>query len=175
MATRASTAASPSDEIFFSNSGVSLCLLVNRRARAMRVIDFRSGPSPTKRIFVMSLARREGVERVYTLVERDECGTWAKMGFTREGNIPGFYKRSDAFVLGAIVPPNEGSDDLEQSGLRPVFSENTEDTETERLYQHTRKVAKDRENLPPLVAKVQPARDPDLQKAITAAVKSGRA
>src|SRR5688572_5497296 len=107
MATRASTSASPSEEIFFSNSGVSLCLLVNRRARAMRVIDFRSGPSPTKRIFVLSLARREGVDRVYTLVERDECSTWAKMGFAREGNIPGFYKRSDAFVLGAIVPPAE--------------------------------------------------------------------
>jgi hypothetical protein len=98
------------------------------------------------------------------------------MGFAREGNIPGFYKRSDAFVLGAMVPPNDSGDDLEQSGLRPAYTaDGAEDTETERLYQHARKVAKDREALPPFVAKVQPARPADVQKAVAAAVKSGRA
>ena len=33
------------DEVFFQNEAVSLCLLVNRRARTMRVIDFRAGPT----------------------------------------------------------------------------------------------------------------------------------
>jgi hypothetical protein len=93
------------DEIFFQNEAVSLCLLVNRRSRVMRVIDFRAGPSSAKRLFVLSLAQREGVEKVYTLVERDEVQTWLKLGFTKEGNIPGFYKRSDAFMLGCGVPP----------------------------------------------------------------------
>jgi hypothetical protein len=93
------------DEIFFQNEAVSLCLLVNRRTRVMRVIDFRAGPSSAKRLFVLSLAQREGVEKVYTLVERDEVQTWLKLGFTKEGNIPGFYKRSDAFMLGCGVPP----------------------------------------------------------------------
>ena len=88
------------DEIFFSNDAVSLCLLVHRRAKTMRVIDFRAGPSDRKRQLVLKLAQREGVEKVYTLVERDEVGTWTKLGFTKEGNIPGFYKRSDAFLLG---------------------------------------------------------------------------
>lgn len=99
------------DELFFSNESVSLCLLVNRRAKTMRVIDFRAGPSEAKRKFVHALAKREGVEKMYTLVERDEVGTWAKLGFIKEGNIPGFYKRSDAFMLGclpsAYVPPAE--------------------------------------------------------------------
>ncbi|WP_394844117.1 hypothetical protein LZC95_44575 [Pendulispora brunnea] len=90
-------------EIFFQNDSVSLCLLVQRRTKTMRVIDFRAGPTPAKRTFVLSLARREGVEKVYTVVERDEVSTWVKLGFTKEGNIPAFYKRSDAFLLGCSV------------------------------------------------------------------------
>ncbi len=93
------------EEVFFQNEAVSLCLLVNRRARTMRVVDFRAGPSHAKRLFVLSLAQREGVEKAYTLVERDEVATWVKLGFAKEGNIPGFYKRSDAFLLGCTVPP----------------------------------------------------------------------
>src|SRR5579872_1855769 len=93
------------EEIFFQNDAVSLCLLVNRRARIMRVVDFRAGPSEAKRLFVLTLAQREGVEKAYTLVERDEVQTWTKLGFAKEANIPGFYKRSDAFLLGCVVPP----------------------------------------------------------------------
>src|SRR5499427_11102402 len=91
------------EEVFFQNEAVSLCLLINRRVRTMRVIDFRAGPSNAKRMLVLNLAQREGVEKVYTLVERDEVGTWVKLGFAKEGNIPGFYKRSDAFLLGCSV------------------------------------------------------------------------
>ena len=39
----------PVDEIFLQNDAVSLCLLVNRRAKTMRVVDFRAGPTPAKR------------------------------------------------------------------------------------------------------------------------------
>ena len=91
------------EELFVQNPAVSLCLLVNRRARTMRVIDFRAGPSQAKRTFVLDLARKEGIEKVYTLVERDEVGTWLKLGFAKEANIPGFYKRSDAYLLGTTV------------------------------------------------------------------------
>src|SRR5258708_13641118 len=92
------------EEIFFQNDAVSLCLLVNRRARIMRVIDFRAGPSEAKRLFVLTLAQREGVEKAYTLVERDEVQTWTKLGFPKEANIPGFYKRTHAFLLGCTAP-----------------------------------------------------------------------
>src|SRR5580700_3110196 len=88
------------EEIFFQNEAVSLCLVINRRARTMRVVDFRAGPTSAKRLFVLSLAQREGVSKIFTLVERDEVQTWVKLGFAKEGNIPGFYKRSDAFLLG---------------------------------------------------------------------------
>ncbi|AKU97098.1 hypothetical protein AKJ09_03762 [Labilithrix luteola] len=89
--------------MFVQNEAVSVCLLLNRRTKTMRVIDFRAGPSHAKRLFVLKLAQREGIEKVYTLVERDEVSTWIKLGFTREANIPAFYKRSDAFILGCAV------------------------------------------------------------------------
>lgn len=91
------------EEMFVQNESVSLCLLLNRRTKTMRVIDFRAGPSHAKRLFVLKLAKREGIEKVYTLVERDETHTWMKLGFAKEANIPGFYKRSDAFLLGVGV------------------------------------------------------------------------
>src|SRR5579859_902262 len=75
------------DEVFFQNDAVSLCMLVNRRTRTVRVIDFRAGPSTAKRNFVISFAQREGLEKIYTLVERDEVSTWLKMGFAKEGSI----------------------------------------------------------------------------------------
>ncbi|MEO6418076.1 MAG: hypothetical protein ABIP39_01615 [Polyangiaceae bacterium] len=91
------------EELFFTNAAVSLCLLVHRRAKTMRVVDFRAGATSAKRLFVLSFAHREGIEKVYTLVERDEVSTWTKLGFTKEGAVPGFYKRSDAYLLGCTV------------------------------------------------------------------------
>ena len=91
------------DEVCFQNEAVSLCLMINRRAQLMRVIDFRSGATEAKRSFVLAFARREHVAKVYTLVERDEAASWAKLGFAKEANVPSFYKRSDAFILGCMV------------------------------------------------------------------------
>ena len=132
MATRPNIATTGSDEILFQNDGVSLCLLVNRHAGTLRVVDFRSGPHPAKRLFVMSLARREGVERVYTLVERDEVSTWARLGFQREGSIPAFYKRSDAFILGALVEDFEDRSHI--SGVQPIAAIEGPEALVERTY-----------------------------------------
>lgn len=92
-----------SDELLFHNDTVSVCLLVNRRHKHLRVIDFRAGPTLAKRNFILMAAKREGIDKVFTLVERDEVSTWMKLGFTREGSIPGFYKRSDAWIMGIVV------------------------------------------------------------------------
>src|SRR6202041_2406135 len=63
------------EEVFFQNDAVSLCLLINRRAKTMRVVDFRAGPTLAKRKLVLELAKREGMEKAYTLVERDELAS----------------------------------------------------------------------------------------------------
>jgi len=93
----------PNPEVVIERRGIYLCLLVNRAQRAMRVIDFRSGPSQDKCRLILEVARQHAVERLFTLVERDEVSAWARLGFTREGCIPGFYKRSDAYVLGSLL------------------------------------------------------------------------
>jgi hypothetical protein len=178
------------EEVFFQNEQVSLCLVINRRARTMRVVDFRAGPTSAKRLFVITLAQREGVDKVYTLVERDECATWVKLGFAKEGNIPGFYKRSDAFLLGCTVPPPGRAKALErplpedvplESEMRLTVAEpagppvlTAGHDAMERTILTAKKGLKDFEKaVPP--AKVTQITEADSKKAVAAALRSGRA
>lgn len=167
MATKA-VATTKSDELLVTRDGVSLCLLLNRRAKTMRVIDFRSGPQPSKRKVVLETARREGIERVFTLVERDEVATWTRLGFARAGSIPGFYKRSDAWVLSS---PVEGADDdPDKSGLRLAVTPPLDPSaQYEGQYQHARKLAKEWDAAPRAQVKVVPARDADVARALASA------
>jgi hypothetical protein len=180
------------EEVFFQNEAVSLCLLINRRARTMRVVDFRAGPTTAKRLFVLTLAQREGVEKAYTLVERDEVATWVKLGFAKEGNIPGFYKRSDAFLLGCAVPPPGRAKSLErvaedvpsQSEIRLTVAEPSTPSgpvpmtpaqeRMERTILTAKKHLKDFDKVVP-VAKVGQVGEGDSRKAVAAALRSGRA
>lgn len=167
------------EEMFVQNETVSLCLLLNRRARTMRVIDFRAGPSHAKRIFVLRLAQREGIEKIYTLVERDEVGTWMKLGFAKEANIPGFYKRSDAFLLGCTA-----AEALLQSEQHLAFDEDDADRAPEPSPAHDRmektivqakkavKSLLDRQ-LPP--TKLTIIKEADARKTTEKALKTGRA
>jgi len=180
------------EEIFFQNDAVSLCLLVNRRSRVMRVIDFRAGPSNAKRLFVLSLAQREGVAKVYTLVERDEVQTWQKLGFAKEGNIPGFYKRSDAFILGCSVPPpgrartlpvTQPDDVPMQSEMRLAAAEPAAATpplseghlRMERTILLAKRAAKELAAKPLPPAKAAVIGEAQARKAVAAAQRSGHA
>lgn len=91
------------EEVHFRSDSAFLCLLVNRRSKLVRVIDFRSGALPAKRLFIQSVAKREGIDKVITLVEKDEVSSWTRVGFSREGTIPGFYKRSDGHLCGCVI------------------------------------------------------------------------
>ena len=174
------------EEIFFQNEAVSLCLLVNRRARTMRVIDFRAGPTHAKRLFVLSLAQREGMSKVYTLVERDEVQTWMKLGFAKEGNIPGFYRRSDAFLLGCSATPGRRVAEATDPEEIPVQSEmrlavagsapplTAAQEQMERTIAAAKRGLKDG-NVALPYAKIAPAAPAETRKAVTAALRSGRA
>lgn len=186
------------EEVFFQNDAVSLCLLINRRARTMRVVDFRAGPTNAKRMFVLSLAKREGVEKAYTLVERDEVATWVKLGFAKEGNIPGFYKRSDAFLLGCSVNSASMNAPREaaplHSEIRIAVRGRVETTQmvvdddkpeepvvdtahefAERTLMQAKKHAKELVDKPLPAAKVSPIKEADAKKPVEKALKSGRA
>ncbi|WP_437929188.1 hypothetical protein WMF37_07930 [Sorangium sp. So ce291] len=176
-----STSSSGVDELLFRNDAVSLCLLVNRRHRTLRIIDFRAGPTPSKRSFVLSAAKREGVEKIFTLVERDEVPTWTRLGFVREGSIPGFYKRSDAWILGAVV-----------SEMSPSLREESDDDEgaegegegkagspavllAERTIARARRLLRESEGRPLPAIKIAPASGQELRRAVAAAQRAGRA
>jgi len=52
----------------------------------LRVIDFRAGALPAKRLYIQSVATQENVEKVITLVEKDEVSSWPRVWFVREGS-----------------------------------------------------------------------------------------
>jgi hypothetical protein len=120
--TQRATPPSTFDELSIHGPAASMCLLVNRRHQSARIIDFRSGASLAKRNAVLSTAKREGIEKLFVLVERDEGQAWSRLGFRKEGEIPGFYRRSDASVMGAVVSsiapmrPDGSTDDDEDDG-----------------------------------------------------------
>jgi hypothetical protein len=172
------------EEMFVQNDTVSLCLLLNRRTRTMRVIDFRAGPSHAKRVFVLKLAKREGIEKVYTLVERDEVSTWVKLGFAKEANIAGFYKRSDAFILGCSVDATALETQLRVPiGLEEDDEPTLDDRATpahdfaEKTLVHAKKHAKELHDRPLPATKIAIVRETDapVKKAIEKAVRGGRA
>lgn len=175
------TSSSGVDELLFRNDTVSLCLLVNRRHRTLRIIDFRAGPTPSKRDFVLATAKREGVEKVFTLVERDEVSTWTRLGFTREGSIPGFYKRSDAWILGAVVSQmsarlrdtSHSEDDDDEQGEDRANSPAV--LLAERTIARARRLLRESEGRPLPAIKITPASGAELRRAVAAAQRGGRA
>ncbi len=163
---------------------VSLCLLLNRRTKTMRVIDFRAGPSHAKRLFVLNLAKREGIEKVYTLVERDEVSTWMKLGLAKEASIPGFYKRSDAFLLGTNVAealdvnfrgpldvPTEDDDEDVVIDVRPSPAHDR----AEKTLVQAKKAAKALADKALPLAKVAQVKAESVQKTLEKTLRSGSA
>lgn len=106
------------EERHFRSDNAFLCLLLNRRTKQIRVIDFRAGALPAKRLFIQSVAQREGVEKVILLVEKDEVSSWTRVGFVREGTVPGFYKRSDGHLVGCVIGQRTASVEAGEAAQR---------------------------------------------------------
>jgi hypothetical protein len=106
------------EERHFRSDNAFLCLLLNRRTKQIRVIDFRAGALPAKRLFIQSVAQREGVEKVILLVEKDEVSSWTRVGFVREGTVPGFYKRSDGHLVGCVIGDRTASVEAGEAAQR---------------------------------------------------------
>ncbi len=166
------------DELTFHNDAVSLCLLANRRHHTVRVIDFRAGPTLAKRNFVINTAKRENLEKVFVLVERDEVNTWTRLGFRREGSIPSFYRRSDAWIMGAVVgrvgpmrPERAYDDDDDDLPDEPNPAVELAD----KVIDKAKKLAKDVSEKAIPATKIAPAKRAQVDKAIAQATKAGRA
>jgi hypothetical protein len=165
---------SSADQVLVERDGISLCLLVNRRAQTLRVVDFRAGFSPAKRSSAATVAKSEGIRRLYILVERDEAPSWVRLGFQREGTIPGFYKRSDAHVLGLVLPA--GADfENEQSGVHRLGERAPASSASfERTVQRARRFLSAHGGERPSV-RLHPLGETETRKAVSAALSSGRA
>jgi len=106
------------EELYFRTDNAYLCLLLNRRTKFVRVVDFRVGAIPAKRLYIQSVAKREGVKKVITLVEKDEVSSWTRVGFVREGTVPGFYKRSDGHLCGCVIGDKTASVTVSDAGVK---------------------------------------------------------
>jgi hypothetical protein len=130
------------EELHFRSDNAFLCLLLNRRTKTIRVIDFRAGALPAKRLFIQSVALREGVQKVIILVEKDEVSSWTRVGFVREGTVPGFYKRSDGHLVGCVIGNRTASIEVDDESQKLA----------ERTINHAKRQVKDvEENLAGIV------------------------
>jgi len=84
------------------NDDIFCSLLFDHTHRTIRVVDFRGGNFQNKHNYLESVLLAEGMRKIFTLIERDDMNGWQRVGYLREGTIPGYYKRSDAYIMSRI-------------------------------------------------------------------------
>jgi hypothetical protein len=89
------------------NEDIFCSILFDTANRTLRVIDFRGGSFQTKHSYLEQISTSEGMRKIFTLIERDDMSGWQRVGYSREGSIPGYYKRSDAYIMGRVYDNGE--------------------------------------------------------------------
>jgi len=119
------------------NDDIFCSLLFDSANRTLRVVDFRGGNFQTKHNYLERVLGADGIRKVFTLIERDDMTGWQRVGYLREGTIPGYYKRSDAYIMSRIY-------DEDWSGV----PESDEGPERKNLFNDIRTIAKDMSEAP---------------------------
>ena len=70
-------------------------MTADARRHVLRIVAYVQG--------VCAAVKGEDVDKVITLVEKDEVSSWTRVGLVREGTIPGFYTRSDGHLCGCVI------------------------------------------------------------------------
>lgn len=96
------------------NDDIFCSLLYDEGNSTLRVVDFRGGNFQQKQDYLKRIQLAEGFRKIYTLIERDDMQGWQRCGYLREGSIPGYYRRSDAYIMGWQADENWAADDLEE-------------------------------------------------------------
>ena len=81
---------------------INMRLLVNHAQRHLRFMDFRVGNYEAKRDLLDETAIEFDLRKVFTLVEKQDTGSWRNMGFIREGVYPSFFRTADAYIMSRI-------------------------------------------------------------------------
>jgi hypothetical protein len=92
------------------NEDIFCSLLFDSGNRTVRVVDFRGGNFQSKHTYLEHVLMTEGMRKIFTLIERDDMNGWQRVGYSREGSIPGYYKRSDAYIMSKIYDEDYDSE-----------------------------------------------------------------
>ncbi|MBN2801891.1 MAG: hypothetical protein JXR91_02235 [Deltaproteobacteria bacterium] len=95
------------------NDDIFCGLLYDEQNSTLRVVDFRGGNFQQKQDYLRRIQLAEGFRKIYTLIERDDMQGWQRVGYMKEASIPGYYRRSDAYLMGWIADENWIPEDLE--------------------------------------------------------------
>ncbi len=87
------------DEYVCHRGDVNIYMLLCRRHRHMRILDYRIGNYQLKRNMLDQFARRMKLRKVFTLVEKQDSNSWRTVGFSREAAVPAFFRTADAYVM----------------------------------------------------------------------------
>ena len=100
------------------NDDIFCSLLYDEGNATLRVVDFRGGNFQQKQDYLKRIQAAEGFRKIFTLIERDDMQGWQRCGYLREGAIPGYYRRSDAYIMGWLADenwtPDEGAEESEE-------------------------------------------------------------
>lgn len=104
------------------NEDIFCSLLFDHGNRTIRVVDFRGGNFQTKHSYLERVLLADGMRKIFTLIERDDMTGWHRVGYLREGTIPGYYKRSDAYIMSRIYDEDwDGAAESEDLPERKAF------------------------------------------------------
>jgi hypothetical protein len=156
MAKAANTGYQALVERIIRNEDIFCSLLFDHTNRTLRVVDFRGGNFQSKHVYLEGVLMKEGMRKIFTLIERDDMNGWQRVGYHREGSIPGYYKRSDAYVMSRIYDRD----------FEPKEPQGEEVPENKNLLNDIKVVGKKLADAKEPSVKVEPIEDEDVQKAI---------
>ncbi|MBN2714897.1 MAG: hypothetical protein JXX14_03515 [Deltaproteobacteria bacterium] len=96
------------------NDDIFCSLLYDEGNSTLRVVDFRGGNFQQKQDYLKRIQAAEGFRKIFTLIERDDMQGWQRCGYLREGAIPGYYRRSDAYIMGWLADEDWRADEVEE-------------------------------------------------------------
>ena len=156
MAKAANIGYQPLVERIIRNEDIFCSLLFDYANRTLRVVDFRGGNFQSKHVYLESVLMKEGMRKIFTLIERDDMNGWQRVGYHREGSIPGYYKRSDAYVMARIYDRD----------FEPKEPQGEEVPENKNLLNDIKTDGKKLAETKEPNLKVEPIADEDIQRVI---------
>jgi len=122
MAERKKRSSNRLTERMVRNEDIFCSLLFDYNNGTIRVVDFRGGNFQMKHNYLERVLMTDGMRKIFTLIERDDMSGWQRVGYMREGTIPGYYKRSDAYIMSRIYDADwEGAPESDEIPERKSF------------------------------------------------------